>query len=386
VANEEQLAILKNGVAEWNEWRSTNPTRVVDLSGAILVSADLHGADLHGADLTNVSFVHADLSDANLTGVDFSDANLNAANFHGANLVRANFTDASLKHANFTGARLCGAILTYANLRGADLSEADLTSAHLSGAILIDVDLRGATLVMTNFYRAVFNNTDLTGANLDLAQFGQTVVVYTDLSVASNVDSCQHVAPSQMGLDTLMDSQPLPEVFLRGCGLSDQLITYLPSLRNQAIEFYSCFISYSTRDQEFAERLYADLQSRGVRCWYAPHHVQGGRKLHEQIDEAIRVHDKLLLVLSEASMESEWVRTEIAKARTREISERRRMLFPVRLVDFARLQEWECFDADAGKDSAREIREYYVPDFSRWKDHDSYHVELVKLLNDLKSR
>ncbi len=73
------------------------------------------------------------------------------------------------------------------------------------------------------------------------------------------------------------------------------------------IEFYSCFISYSTKDQEFAERLHADLQAKGVRCWFAPHDMKGGRKLHEQIDEAIRLHDKLLLILSEHSMSSNWV-------------------------------------------------------------------------------
>jgi len=55
-------------------------------------------------------------------------------------------------------------------------------------------------------------------------------------------------------------------------------------------------------------------------------------------------------------MNSEWVKTEIARARKREVSEKRRMLFPLGLVDFEILRDWECFDADTGKDSAREIR------------------------------
>lgn len=84
-------------------------------------------------------------------------------------------------------------------------------------------------------------------------------------------------------------------------------------------------------------------------------------------------------------MNGDWVQTEISKARKRERVEKRRMLFPVRLVDFNTLRDWECFDADAGKDSAREIREYYIPDFSNWKDHDSYQREFEKLLRDLKS-
>ncbi len=149
-----------------------------------------------------------------------------------------------------------------------------------------------------------------------------------------------------------------------------RLSTYLPSLLNEPLQFYSCFISYSTKDQEFADRLYADLQNKGVRCWFAPHDMQGGKKIHEQIDEAIRVYQRLLLILSPASIESEWVNTEIVKARKRELQEKRRMLFPVRLVNFQTLRDWECFDADAGKDSAREIREFYIPDFSDWKDHD----------------
>jgi len=123
----------------------------------------------------------------------------------------------------------------------------------------------------------------------------------------------------------------------------------------------------------------------GVRCWFAPHDVQGGKKLHEQIDEAIRLHDKLLLILSPHSVESERVKTEIAKARKREVRDQRRVLFPIRLSPFETLRDWECFDADTGKDSAREIREYFIPDFSNWTSHDSYQEAFQRLIGDLKA-
>ena len=116
--------------------------------------------------------------------------------------------------------------------------------------------------------------------------------------------------------------------------------------------FHSCFISYSTANQDFAGRLFADLQNNGVRCWFAPHDIRGGKKLHEQIDEAIRVYDRLLLILSDHSMSSEWVKTEIANARQREIREKHQMLFPISVVPFERVKEWKAFDADTGKDSA----------------------------------
>jgi hypothetical protein len=77
------------------------------------------------------------------------------------------------------------------------------------------------------------------------------------------------------------------------------------------------------------------------------------------------------------------VKTEIAKARQREVRERRRMLFPLRLMDYEILRDWECFDTDTGKDSARELREYFIPDFSNWKEHDSYQRSLERLVNDL---
>jgi hypothetical protein len=44
----------------------------------------------------------------------------------------------------------------------------------------------------------------------------------------------------------LQRSDPLPLAFLRGIGLSDVLIDYLPLLQGQANQHYSCFISYSS--------------------------------------------------------------------------------------------------------------------------------------------
>jgi hypothetical protein len=47
----------------------------------------------------------------------------------------------------------------------------------------------------------------------------------------------------------------------------------------------------------------------------------------------------------------------------REIRQKRQMVFPISLVPYDQIKEWKAFDADTGKDSAREIREYFIPDF-----------------------
>jgi hypothetical protein len=113
--------------------------------------------------------------------------------------------------------------------------------------------------------------------------------------------------------------------------------------------------------------------------------MKSGRKLHEQIDEAIRVYDKLLLVLSRHSMASKWVQTEIRRARQREQRECRRLLHPIRLVPFEAIRDWTAFDADIGDDMAVGIREYFIPDFCNWKDHDAFEAGFKRLLDDLRA-
>jgi hypothetical protein len=98
-----------------------------------------------------------------------------------------------------------------------------------------------------------------------------------------------------------------------------------------------------------------------------------------------RLHVKLLLILSEASMNSPWVGTEIANAREREAREGKQMLFPISIVPYKKVRSWKLCDADRGRDSAREIREYFIPDFSNWKDHDSYQKAFQRLVADLKA-
>jgi uncharacterized protein YjbI with pentapeptide repeats len=264
------------------------------------------------------------------------------------------------------------------DLDGADFIRADLVGANLSGADLSRATLRDANL----------NGADLVGANLSRARCWGTIFVDLDLSEVRGLDRVDHFGPSEISVSTLIRSRgKIPEVFLRGCGVPDPVIAYLPSLIGamSPIQFYSCFISYSTKDEEFARRLHSRMVQEKLRVWYSPEDIKGGKKLHEQIDEAIRVYDKLLLVLSQASLSSEWVRTEIRKARKAEVKEGKRKLFPIRLMDFDVIRDWECFDADSGKDLGVEIREYFIPDFSNWKDHDTFEAGFAKLLRDLKA-
>ena len=72
MANEEHLALLRQGVHAWNEWREQNPNIRADLSGAEFGRADLIGADLSQADLTGANFGGAFLVEAKLRRTDGS--------------------------------------------------------------------------------------------------------------------------------------------------------------------------------------------------------------------------------------------------------------------------------------------------------------------------
>jgi hypothetical protein len=347
---------------------------VANLRGVNLSAADFRGATLSAADLAGIYILRARHDDA----MDLRGADLREADLRRANLYRAD-----LSGANLSGANLNGADLSRTDLSGANLDGADLSGANFDGADLSRTDLRD-----THLFSAEFRDTDLSAANFREAHLYATILANVDLRDVKGLEEVVHYGPSTIGIDTIYRSEGrIPEVFLRGAGVPEPFIMQMKALVGamSPIQFFSCFISHSSADQAFAERLHADLQAKGVQTWFAPRDVRAGRKLHEQIDEAIRIHHKFLLVLSPESMASEWVATEIAMARKREVREGRRMLFPVNLAPFAQLRDWELFDPDTGKDSAREIREFFIPDFSSWKNHDSYRVAFDRLLRDLQA-
>jgi hypothetical protein len=190
----------------------------------------------------------------------------------------------------------------------------------------------------------------------------------------------RHLGPSTIGIDTIIRSQgKITGIFLRNAGVPPSIIEAIPSLIGslEPIQFHSCFISYSSKDQAFAERLYADLQSKGVRCWFAPDHMHIGDKIRPRIEESIRVYDKLLLVLSEHSIASNWVAYEVERALNKEPQGKPNVLFPIR-VDDAVMQSKASWANDIK--STR-----HIGDFTHWKNHDDYQKVFSGLLRDLKA-
>jgi TIR domain/Pentapeptide repeats (8 copies) len=275
-----------------------------------------------------------------------------------ANLIRSKLSGADLSNADLNCANLMGA-----NLMGANLSGADLSVAHLNGASLMDANLSGA---------------DLSNAHLNGASLWRTTLANLDLrSVQGLIEIC-HRGPSVVSLHSIQlphDGSALH--FLRGAGIPEEWIGFYRATMMQPIQYQSVFISYSSDDESISKRLHADLQANGVRCWFAPHDLKPGDYFREKIDEAIHLQDKLLLILSEKSVTSKWVKYEVNRALDREVNQERTILFPIRL-DETVLHTKDQWAADI-----RSRR--HIGNFTNWEDHTTYQRSFDQLLKQLKA-
>jgi hypothetical protein len=146
-------------------------------------------------------------------------------------------------------------------------------------------------------------------------------------------------------------------------------------MRTDSNRYWSCFISYSSEDEAFAQLLHRDLQEKGVRCWFAPKDMRIGAKIRDTIDEAIREMGKLLLVLSESATSSTWVEKEFETAFEEEKRRGEPVVFPIRLDD-SPLTSKKSWMADI-----RRTRN--IGNFSEWQDRSRYRKALTGLLRDL---
>jgi uncharacterized protein YjbI with pentapeptide repeats len=192
MADEYQLAVLRDSVSGWNVWRKANPDIVIDLSKADLQETELWGADLHEAQLHGANLCRAQLYRADLHGAHLHRAQLYRAYLSGADLRGVDLSEANLRKANLVGAHLSKANLIAADLSEVDLSEANVRQGYLSGSSLCRVDATGAVLCEANMCscdlrganltRADLTGADLTGADLSEALCVDTVLVQATLS------------------------------------------------------------------------------------------------------------------------------------------------------------------------------------------------------------
>lgn len=347
----------REGIQEWNRRRSAREEvpslRGVDLSGTDLANLIVTGKH-PGAKTIGVTGAH--LNDLELSDVDFTACNLSHIGFNNSVLSNADFTEANLSHAS--------------------LSHCDLTGARFHGSILFQTEM---------------SNADVTNAT-----FGFSAVL-VDFSRIKGLADTKHFAPSFLDLDDFLlrggpnpaeSAHVPPELFLVGAGFQQQTIDFIHQCSAQPIQFYSCFISYSSGDEKFATRLYNDFRVAGIRCWKWNHDARTGQALWGEIDAAIRIYDKLVLIASESSLRSPAVNREIERAiqkeDERELNKQQGMfdgdtnvLFPVRIDDFI-FENWE-------HERKPDVTKKVVADARGWEEDETIYQRVRdRLIRDLK--
>jgi Uncharacterized low-complexity proteins len=352
------------------------------------------------------NFEKVNFSGQNLDGVEINGLMMRGANFDDASLREAKVIELQLSYTSFQRAVLEEATFQSCAMVGTDLYQARCRAARFIGGFLdcsclVSADLRGAMIYGTDWSEVLLGFTNLGGAVLgDISNLEQVKIaelpmeiqeatgvklapIEVDLATLERTASFQRLLmQKEVGLSS---SIPVVFDFFRRIGLNPAFIQAYRSMLEMADQsLQSVFISYSSQDQGFADKLYDALKGRGINVWYAPRSMKGGQKILDQVRSAIQSHDRVLLVLSASSIASDWVSTEIERAYAREVAEGNRVLFPISLVEYSSLSTWEFFDADRGTDLARYIRQFFIPDFSNWKSDEVFRESVTKLVSDLR--
>lgn len=357
MSNEEHLKVIEQGVGVWNAWRRDTFRGQPDLSFANL-AVGYRDSDLVVADYRDAGRLYWDPNEAPFQPEPF---------------------DLASDPLDLLHARPIPLDLSYADLSDADLSSATLSNVDLTHANLDDANLRQARLSGVNLSGAKLKRTDFNEAVLGYTTFGNN-----DLSSVKGLNNVTHSGPSTIGIDTLFKSDgKIPDVFLRGVGLPEVFITYLPSLIGKPIEFLSCFISYSHADKGFARRLHDTLQGRGIRCWLDEHELLPGDKIYSEVDRGIRLWDKVLLCCSKDALKSWWVDNEIKIAFDKEQQLWRQRgkevlaLIPLNLDDY--LFKWQS-------GLATEVKARLAANFGGWEqDNEKFEHQCERLVKALRT-
>jgi uncharacterized protein YjbI with pentapeptide repeats len=250
MANEAHLAILKQGVQTWNEWRKAHPEVTPDLTECHLAKADLENVNfrttyLNGTDLSQANLKNANLSPAGLSTVKFTGANLSGARLQESDLRGVDFSGACLSKANLRGANLSEARFKGTLIRAADFTRASLNNADFRGVQVIGNPPEGRSILAVISLRPIFPGAFLTEANFSQVDLNGVNFIMADLSRADFTEA--NLSSTQL-LHTNLSGAKLTGACIENWQISSS--TVLDDVKCDYI-----FRSYDSENRQFSGRL-----------------------------------------------------------------------------------------------------------------------------------
>lgn len=238
------------------------------------------------------------------------------------------------------------------------------------------VDLRNSIFYNTILYKCAF---------LECRLGSKTIEVDMKLEKA-----CY----ASLDFQTILKSEPIGQSVLKqyfnitpGINLKETISTM-----TSEIQFYTVFISYSLKDQLFANRLNETLVKKGIRTFLWEKDAPAGKSLEEIMSTGIHKHQRVLFIASENSIKSKACQFELSEARRKQEALWETVFFPIHIDSYLfSVQKRDIRPvslADEYWENIQELKRVHSIDFSRFNaemiNQDEFEDAVSKLIKDLK--
>jgi hypothetical protein len=105
------------------------------------------------------------------------------------------------------------------------------------------------------------------------------------------------------------------------------------SFKEMNIYMNTVFLSHSSKDKDFVEKLANDLNKQGVGVWFDKWEIKVGDSIVEKINDGLSKNDYLAIILSPNSVNSNWVKKELNSSLMKQLSKKSVKVLPILYKD-----------------------------------------------------
>ena len=201
--------------------------------------------------------------------------------------------------------------------------------------------------VQGDFHDMYFENCiiDRTGFNyvdLRYCNFINTILFDTSFVNCSMLENTiikterlKYDSQASIDLQTIIKSENISfDILKHYFNINDPNIKTIVSKVATKVEFKKVFISFSFKDKKFVQRLYDQLTSKGIPCFFWMKDAPPGQPLEDIMTSGIKVHDKVLFIASKDSLKSNACQFELSEGRKKQAETWENTIFPIHIDDF----------------------------------------------------